>query len=88
MSQQWVGITNLRYHNMIHKKATIITDLFHFWTILFFEITDHSVGFGGKYGVQTDRMDSSAKGWDFKEKSEAHASQKGVYWFIVRPGHR
>ncbi|XP_073822542.1 cortactin [Musca autumnalis] len=33
-------------------------------------------GYGGKYGVQTDRVDKSAAGWDHIEKVEKHASQK------------
>ena len=37
--------------------------------------TDHSVGFGGKYGVQTDRVDKSAKGWSEKTQTELHPSQ-------------
>ena len=40
-------------------------------------ITDYSKGFGGKYGVQTDRQDKSAVGYEYKEKVEKHASQKG-----------
>ena len=38
---------------------------------------DGTKGFGGKFGVQTDRKDASAVGWDYKEKLEKHASQKG-----------
>ncbi|XP_005188232.1 hematopoietic lineage cell-specific protein [Musca domestica] len=33
-------------------------------------------GYGGKFGVQTDRVDKSAAGWDHIEKVEKHASQK------------
>lgn len=39
--------------------------------------SDYSKGFGGKYGVQTDRKDQSAVGWDHQEKVEKHESQKG-----------
>ena len=42
-----------------------------------FVFTDYSKGFGGKYGVQTDRKDASAVGWDHQEKLEQHESQKG-----------
>ena len=38
---------------------------------------DHSKGFGGKFGVQTDRKDASAVGYDHQEKLEKHESQKG-----------
>ena len=40
-------------------------------------ISDYSKGFGGKYGIQTDRQDKAALGFDYKEKVEKHASQKG-----------
>lgn len=33
-------------------------------------------GYGGKFGVQTDRMDKSAMGHDYVGKVEKHASQK------------
>ena len=39
--------------------------------------TDYSVGFGGKFGVQSDRQDKSAVGWDYAGKTEKHTSQKG-----------
>lgn len=32
-------------------------------------------GFGGKFGVQTDRMDASAVGHDYDGKTEKHVSQ-------------
>ena len=38
---------------------------------------DYSKGFGGKYGVQKDRQDQSALGFEHQEKLEKHASQKG-----------
>ena len=39
--------------------------------------TDGSKGFGGKFGVQNDRVDKNAVGWDHHEKLQQHASQKG-----------
>lgn len=38
---------------------------------------DYSKGFGGKFGVQSDRQDKCAAGWDHVEKVEKHESQKG-----------
>lgn len=37
---------------------------------------DYATGFGGKFGVQSDRIDKSAVGWDHIEKVEKHESQK------------
>ena len=39
---------------------------------------DYKTGFGGKFGVQSDRVDKSAVGWDHVEKVEKHVSQKGI----------
>lgn len=36
---------------------------------------DYSDGFGGKFGVQTDRVDKSAVGFDYKSQVEKHESQ-------------
>lgn len=43
-------------------------------------VSDYSKGFGGKYGVQSDRQDSAAHGWDAQEKLAKHASQTGDYY--------
>ena len=37
---------------------------------------DYKGGFGGEFGVQTDRQDKSAVGWDYKALPEKHDSQK------------
>lgn len=39
---------------------------------------DYAQGFGGKYGVQTDRKDKSAAGWEDREQLQQHESQKGA----------
>ncbi|CAF92908.1 unnamed protein product, partial [Tetraodon nigroviridis] len=39
-------------------------------------VSDYVKGFGGKFGVQTDRQDKSALGWDHQEKLQLHESQK------------
>jgi len=36
---------------------------------------DYKTGFGGEYGVQSDRVDKSALGWDHSEKVTKHESQ-------------
>ena len=40
-----------------------------------FSFADYSKGFGGKYGVQSDRVDQSAAGYDSHEKVPLHSSQ-------------
>ncbi|GCB81197.1 hypothetical protein scyTo_0023131, partial [Scyliorhinus torazame] len=36
----------------------------------------YAKGFGGKYGVEKDKVDKSAVGYDYKAVSEKHDSQK------------
>ena len=61
--------------------SVLIFLLLYFWMV-----SDYSKGFGGKYGVQSDRVDKSALGYDHQEKLEKHESQKGIrfvkgcYW--------
>lgn len=44
--------------------------------LLGLEFSDYATGFGGKYGVQKDRQDGSAVGFDHTEKLSKHSSQK------------
>ena len=46
--------------------------------MLYALLKDYKTGFGGQFGVQKDRVDKSAAGWDHVEKVEKHASQKGM----------
>ena len=50
--------------------------LFIILHILFFR-PDYKTGFGGDFGVQTDRVDKSAVGWEHHEQIDKHESQKG-----------
>jgi cortactin len=45
-------------------------------------IADYKTGFGGKFGVQSDRVDKSALSWEHHEKLEKHESQKGKIGII------
>lgn len=40
-------------------------------------ISDYSKGFGGRYGVEKDKVDKAAVGFDYKSQAEKHDSQKG-----------
>lgn len=46
-------------------------------------VLDYAKGFGGKYGVEKERVDKAALGYDYKGETEKHQSQKGE--FYVRP---
>lgn len=39
--------------------------------------SDYSKGFGGKFGVEKEKVDKAALGYDYKSKTEKHQSQKG-----------
>lgn len=41
--------------------------------------SDYTKGFGGKFGVETDKVDKSAVGFEYQGKTEKHESQKGRY---------
>ena len=51
--------------------------LFSYSTIFNVLFADYKTGFGGQYGVQADRVDKSAVGWDHSQKVDKHNSQKG-----------
>lgn len=57
--------------------AVSMTSAFMLFLLCFTLNADYSSGFGGKYGVQADRVDKSAVGFDYQGKTEKHDSQKG-----------
>lgn len=40
---------------------------------------DYAKGFGGKYGVEKEKVDKAAVGYDYKGETEKHQSQKGEF---------
>lgn len=42
------------------------------------EFSDYKAGFGGRFGVQSERQDSCAVGFDYKERLAKHESQQGI----------
>lgn len=44
--------------------------------------SDYSKGFGGRYGVERDKVDKAAVGFDYKSQTEKHDSQKGDHPFL------
>ena len=45
-------------------------------------ISDYKKGFGGQFGVQSDRKDKSAAGWEEHEQLQQHESQTGTYLLV------
>ena len=50
--------------------------------LLYLMFPDYAKGFGGKFGVETDKVDKSAVGVEYEGKTERHESQKGSIWFF------
>ena len=69
----WDHVEKVDKHDSQKGKQTIPSFKF----LLTFVASDYKTGFGGKFGVQNDRVDKSAMGWDHIEKVEKHVSQKG-----------
>lgn len=44
---------------------------------------DYSRGFGGRYGVETDKQDKSAVGWEYQAHLAKHESQQGQLLFLL-----
>jgi len=58
--------------------------VFYFFIFLsYFFNLDYKNGFGGQLGVQSDRKDKSAAGWEDHEQLQRHVSQKGFLSFTL-----
>lgn len=60
---------------MSHRKVKKKNSFRFFFLYCHFVCVDYSKGFGGKFGVQEDRKDKSAVGWDYVEAPQKHESQ-------------
>ena len=74
-NQRWVGIAETNCRSMRVKPVNGEQTL-NVWVYGFF--SDYKKGFGGQFGIQTDRKDKSASGWDEHEKLQQHESQTGL----------
>lgn len=78
--------TKEKWSNMDHRKVAL---LIGFPALLLLEVhsrassmsfgLDYAKGFGGKYGVEKDKVDKAALGYDYKGETEKHQSQKGEF---------
>lgn len=71
------GITLKKLKSTNPRKVLALSSLesLLFQSVYLNTISDYSKGFGGKFGVQTDRQDKSAVGWDHHEAPQKHESQ-------------
>lgn len=63
--------------NLVSLVCTITNDY-----IFLLPSPDYSKGFGGKYGVDKEKVDKSAVGFEYQGKTEKHESQKGLYFIL------
>lgn len=76
---------NLKFHNVIWKTDFLNLGWWDLLHLIFYKIfSDYAVGFGGKFGIQTDRQDKSAVGYDYAGEVPKHHSRvdpKKVFFF-------
>ena len=67
------------YHKelVLWNKRINLTRITDYRDVQLKHFADYKDGFGGKYGIQIDRVDKCAVGWDHKEELTKHESQKG-----------
>ena len=71
-----ISILKDQLHKSIFLVNILSSRLENKWYIIFFCSPDYKTGFGGQYGVQSDRVDKSAVGWEHHEELQKHESQK------------
>lgn len=64
-----------------HFQYSILTNCYLTSRVSFtvYIVSDYSKGFGGKYGVEKEKFDKAALGYDYKGETEKHQSQKGEF---------
>ena len=86
----------LRPSNFVARPPSLLTHPVASFSYRALLVSDYSKGFGGKYGIDKDKVDKSAVGFEYQGKTEKHESQKGTCRFLplARPsqgdrrGHR
>ena len=63
-------------HRKVGLQATYIA-ICLLYILILSSCLDYKKGFGGSFGIQKDRVDKSAHGWEHVENLDKHASQKG-----------
>lgn len=92
----WVPGIGLRPSNFVARPPSLLTHPVASFSYRALLVSDYSKGFGGKYGIDKDKVDKSAVGFEYQGKTEKHESQKGTCHFLplARPsqgdrrGHR
>lgn len=82
--QLWVTTIKARWRSISHKKVSSSLSSQQFWcrylnyfNIFVVSLSDYAKGFGGKYGVEKEKMDKTAVGYEYKGETEKHRSQTG-----------
>ena len=82
---RWGGSTMRKSTSTSLRKVLPCLFLFSHFVTSCLSSSDYKSGFGGKFGVQNDRVDASAVGWEHHEKVDKHESQKGELCIFSLP---
>ena len=82
---RWGGSTMRKSTSTSLRKVLPCLFLFSHFVTSCLSLSDYKSGFGGKFGVQNDRVDASAVGWEHHEKVDKHESQKGELCIFSLP---
>lgn len=63
--------------------SSVFSLYYYEWLLFLLPSPDYSKGFGGKYGVDKEKVDKSAVGFEYQGKIEKHESQKGFYFILL-----
>lgn len=78
---QWVPGIELRLSHFVAGTPSLLTRPVASSPYGALLVSDYSKGFGGKYGIDKDKVDKSAVGFEYQGKTEKHESQKGTCHF-------
>lgn len=87
----WVTTTKARLRSTSHRKVSqqpqllLTFECFGLDAFSLVSCSDYSKGFGGKFGVEREKVDKAALGYDYKSETEKHQSQKGVVALSMCP---
>ena len=67
-SLDYIALYHYPYYQILLRLQNYKMIIISLFTISFFSFSDYKTGFGGEFGVQTDRVDKNAVGWEHNEK--------------------
>ena len=75
MNQAMKQFFNIQQNSIVPTSVNVIEGNKYMYECETFFSVDYKTGFGGEFGVQGDRVDKSALGWEHHEDLNKHESQ-------------